>query len=83
MFEFHKSLDYELCESKIFKEENSKKSTLSLMKQNATRWIVMFFIGVCTALIACTIDICVAEMTKVKYQFLKKSKRQRLTLKCI
>ena len=31
----------------------------------------MFFIGVCTALIACTIDICVAEISKLKYGFLK------------
>ncbi|XP_046656068.1 H(+)/Cl(-) exchange transporter 7-like isoform X1 [Daphnia pulicaria] len=66
------SLDYELCENKIFKEEESKKSPGSITKQNATRWVVVFFIGVCTALIACTIDICVVEMTKIKYGFLKK-----------
>lgn len=47
------------------------------MQQNTTRWIIMFFIGVCTALIACTIDICVAEMTKLKYGFLKKSKSKK------
>jgi chloride channel 7 len=63
-----------LCENKIFKEEESKKSPGSITKQNATRWVVVFFIGVCTALIACTIDICVVEMTKIKYGFLKKCK---------
>ncbi len=35
----------------------------------------MFFIGVCTALVACLIDISVAEITKLKYSFLKKCKK--------
>ena len=65
------SLDYESCESEIFKTEHCKKSPWSLIRQSGARWVVMFFIGVCTALIACTIDICVAEISKLKYGFLK------------
>lgn len=68
------SLDYELCESKIFKEEQARKSGWSLNRQNATRWMVMFLIGVCTAFVACLIDISVAEISKLKYGFLKQSR---------
>lgn len=77
------SLDYEPWESRVFKEENSRKTPSSLTKQGVIRWVVVFFIGVCTALIACTIDICVVEITKLKYGFLKKYIDKCVTENCL
>ena len=36
------------------------------------RWVVMFFIGVFTGLIACAIDVVIEEVSSQKYRLIKK-----------
>ena len=36
------------------------------------RWVVMFFVGILTALVAVSIDVSVEELAKLKYGFLRK-----------
>ncbi|XP_017027036.1 H(+)/Cl(-) exchange transporter 7 [Drosophila kikkawai] len=70
----YESLDYEVCENTLFQEEQRRRlrERFSLRK-DVIRWIIFIQIGIITALIACTIDIIIEELSELKYNFLKES----------
>ncbi|XP_020805482.1 H(+)/Cl(-) exchange transporter 7 [Drosophila serrata] len=70
----YESLDYEVCENTLFQDEQRRRlrEPFSLRK-DIIRWIIFIQIGIITALIACTIDIIIEELSELKYNFLKES----------
>ncbi|KAK5640717.1 hypothetical protein RI129_009264 [Pyrocoelia pectoralis] len=68
----YESLDYDTCENHLLLDEERKKGTKYLIKKNLQRWLVFLLIGVCTALIACSIDISIEQLSQVKYATLSK-----------
>lgn len=66
------SLDYEVCENTLFQKEQRKRirDRFSL-RTHVIRWIIFILIGIFTALIACSINIVIEELSEVKYKFLK------------
>ncbi|KAH8290536.1 hypothetical protein KR054_003787 [Drosophila jambulina] len=70
----YESLDYEVCENTLFQDEQRKRLTERFsLRKDVIRWIIFIQIGVITALIACTIDIIIEELSELKYNFLKES----------
>lgn len=66
------SLDYEVCENTLFQEEQRKrKRDRYSLRTHIIRWIIFILIGIITALIACTINIVIEELSELKYKFLK------------
>ena len=41
------------------------------MLQDIQRWLIMFSVGILTALVACSIDITIEMLAKVKYGLLR------------
>ncbi|XP_030557722.1 H(+)/Cl(-) exchange transporter 7 [Drosophila novamexicana] len=70
----YESLDYDVCENALFQAEQRKRlrDRFSL-RIHVIRWIIFILIGIVTALIACTIDIVIEELSELKYKFLKSS----------
>ncbi|KAH8371896.1 hypothetical protein KR093_009264, partial [Drosophila rubida] len=68
------SLDYDVCDNTLFQDEQRKRlrDRFSL-RTNVIRWIIFILIGIITALIACTINIIIEELSEIKYKFLKSS----------
>nr|XP_017008425.2 LOW QUALITY PROTEIN: H(+)/Cl(-) exchange transporter 7 [Drosophila takahashii] len=67
----YESLDYEVCENTLFQEEQRKRLTERFsLRKDVIRWIIFIQIGIITALIACTIDIIIEELSDLKYSFL-------------
>lgn len=65
------SLDYEVCENTLFQDEQRKRLTERFsLRKDIIRWIIFIQIGIITALIACTIDIIIEELSIRKYTFL-------------
>lgn len=54
--------------------EERTKGYKFLVKKRFARWVVFFFIGVITALIACCIDIAIEELSAIKFYYLKHCK---------
>ncbi|XP_030387065.1 H(+)/Cl(-) exchange transporter 7 [Scaptodrosophila lebanonensis] len=70
----YESLDYEVCENKLFLEEERRwLSERFSLRKGIMRWIIFIQIGIITALIACVIDIVIETLSEVKYNILKKS----------
>ncbi|SPP74226.1 H(+)/Cl(-) exchange transporter 7 [Drosophila guanche] len=70
----YESLDYEVCENMLFQEEQRKSITERFsLRKDIIRWIIFIQIGIITALIACTIDIIIEELSELKYLFLMNS----------
>ncbi|KAH8401806.1 hypothetical protein KR009_008041 [Drosophila setifemur] len=68
----YESLDYEVCENTLFqKEQRERLAERFSLRKDVIRWIIFIQIGVITALIACTIDIIIEELSELKYNFLK------------
>ncbi|KAK2180123.1 hypothetical protein NP493_458g02020 [Ridgeia piscesae] len=65
------SLDYDNCENVLYQREERQKNHRQLLKQQFARWVVMCFIGIFTAIIACSIDIAIHRLSTVKYSLLK------------
>lgn len=65
------SLDYDPCENYLLQDEERKKGYKFVVKKNFARWFIFLLIGICTALIACFIDISIEELSKIKYGYLK------------
>lgn len=68
------SLDYDICENRLMQNEERTKGYKFLVKKRFARWVVFFFIGVITALIACCIDIAIEELSAIKFYYLKHCK---------
>ncbi|KAH8415913.1 hypothetical protein KR222_003522, partial [Zaprionus bogoriensis] len=68
------SLDYEVCENALFQQEQrSRLRERFSLRTHVIRWIIFVLIGIITALIACSIDIVIEELSELKYKFLKAS----------
>lgn len=65
------SLDYDPCENNLLQDEERNKGYKFVVKKNIARWFLFFLIGICTALIACFIDISIEEISVRKYGYLK------------
>ncbi|EFN62069.1 Chloride channel protein 7 [Camponotus floridanus] len=68
----YESLDYDPCENYLLQDEERKKGYKFVVKKNFARWFIFLLIGICTALIACFIDISIEELSSLKYSWLKK-----------
>ncbi|KAF5271224.1 hypothetical protein FQA39_LY08231 [Lamprigera yunnana] len=68
----YESLDYDICENHLLLDEERKKGCKYITRKNVERWIIFLLIGVCTALIACVIDIAIEQLSQIKYKSLSK-----------
>lgn len=68
----YESLDYDQCENYYFLlEQRFQQRNLNILRnKNVKRWIVILFIGILTALTACTIVVTVDKLANYKYHFL-------------
>ncbi|XP_050670779.1 H(+)/Cl(-) exchange transporter 7 isoform X2 [Leptidea sinapis] len=69
----YESLDYDTCENHLLLDEERKRGYTFVVWKDIARWFIVLLIGVITALIAFTIDICIEEFSNIKYKQLKKS----------
>ncbi|XP_076293210.1 chloride channel protein 7 [Lasioglossum baleicum] len=67
----YESLDYDPCENQLLQDEERKKGYKFVVKKNFARWFIFLLIGICTAFIACFVDISIEELTRLKYGYLK------------
>lgn len=79
----YESLDYDNCENDIFMEEERAKSYSQVKKIEFARWVVMFFIGVTTGLIAAFIDIVIVYLSKLKFGTIREYFLQCLPNSCL
>ncbi|XP_068221966.1 H(+)/Cl(-) exchange transporter 7 isoform X2 [Palaemon carinicauda] len=68
----YESLDYDTNVNSVLLDEERKNGYPFVMKKDAMRWLVVMVIGILTALVACVIDICIRELSKFKYHWLKR-----------
>lgn len=61
-----------MCENELWAREQNTRDSFTARKDFA-RWMIFILIGVCTALIACIVDISVEELSRVKHTFMAKS----------
>uniref|UniRef100_A0A914Y1Q4 Chloride channel protein n=1 Tax=Panagrolaimus superbus TaxID=310955 RepID=A0A914Y1Q4_9BILA len=62
------SLDYEIIENELYRDEESHKDhQRKLFRQSVNRWVVCFLIGIVTALVAAFIDIMVYYSAQIKF----------------
>ncbi len=71
-------MDYDVCENTLLVDEERTKGYQFIYKKDLARWLIMALIGVITALIACSIDITIEEVSNIKYAMLK-----NLTDRCV
>ncbi|CAK1547079.1 unnamed protein product [Leptosia nina] len=69
----YESLDYDTCENHLLLDEERKRGYAFVVWKDMARWFIVLLIGIITALIAFTIDICIEEFSNIKYAQLKKS----------
>uniref|UniRef100_K1RFY1 Chloride channel protein n=1 Tax=Magallana gigas TaxID=29159 RepID=K1RFY1_MAGGI len=67
----YESLDYDVCENDLYQLEERKKSVKEIMIIEMLRWLVMFFVGLLTGLVASLIDFCVIQSTDLKFSIIK------------
>ncbi|XP_018323894.1 H(+)/Cl(-) exchange transporter 7 isoform X1 [Agrilus planipennis] len=63
----YESLDYDICENHLMLDEERKKGYRYVVHKNVARWFTFLLIGICTALVACIIDISIEELSYIKY----------------
>lgn len=74
------SLDYDPCENNLLQDEERSKGYKFVVRKNFARWFIFLLIGICTALIACFVDISIEELSSLKYGWLKKCMSNNLSL---
>ncbi|CAL7951003.1 unnamed protein product [Xylocopa violacea] len=79
----YESLDYDPCENHLLQNEERKKGYKFVVKKNFARWFIFLLIGICTALIACFVDISIEQLTNLKYGCLKYYVDQCATKSCL
>lgn len=67
----YESLDYDVPENQLYIEEYKASTSRQYFRINISRWIVMLLTGIMTGLVAVCIDICILEMSTLKYNCLK------------
>ncbi|CAL4117426.1 unnamed protein product, partial [Meganyctiphanes norvegica] len=66
----YESLDYDTCMNSVLLDEERTKGYTFVIKKDMMRWLVVFFVGTFTALVACGIDITIESLSKFKYSLL-------------
>lgn len=79
----YESLDYDVCENDLYQLEERKKSVKEIMIIEMLRWLVMFFVGLLTGLVASLIDFCVIQSTDLKFSIIKKYVDKCVDNKCM
>lgn len=72
IFNFLKSLDYEVNENELFCEEEQKKGYKYIVHKDFARWMTFFWIGVTTACAGIIISISIDIGTTFKFNMIKK-----------
>jgi len=67
-----KSLDYEVIENNLNREEEQKKGYRYVVKKDFARWMIFFWIGVIVACIGIIIFITIEIGTTFKFNMIKK-----------
>lgn len=67
----YESLDYDPCENDLYIAEECETGYRDYLFKNFARWLVMFIIGIITALIACFIDFTISSLAGIKYRTIK------------
>jgi len=67
----YESLDYDTNFNSLLLDEMRDKGYKFVVRQDILRWLVMFVVGVLTALVACSIDITIEVLAKIKYSVLR------------
>ncbi|XP_011346366.1 H(+)/Cl(-) exchange transporter 7 [Ooceraea biroi] len=67
----YESLDYDTCENYLLQDEERSKGYKFVVRKNFARWFIFLLIGICTALVACFVDISIEELSSLKYGWLK------------
>ncbi|XP_041767828.1 H(+)/Cl(-) exchange transporter 7 [Anopheles merus] len=68
----YESLDYDVCENVLWRRDQTKIKPKFTVRKDFSRWVISLQIGVCTALVACCINIVIEEVSRLKYGFLKR-----------
>ncbi|XP_077866692.1 H(+)/Cl(-) exchange transporter 7-like [Saccoglossus kowalevskii] len=63
----YESLDYDQVENTLFSYEENLILFQNVQCMQVKRWFVMFLIGICTGLVACFINICIDQISAIKY----------------
>ena len=67
----YESLDYDTNFNSLLLDEMRDKGYKFVVRQDILRWLVMFVVGVLTALVACSIDITIELLANIKYSVLR------------
>jgi len=67
----YESLDYDTNFNSLLLDEIRIRGYKFVMKKDIQRWLIMFSVGILTALVACSIDITIEVLAKVKYGLLR------------
>ncbi|KJE93096.1 voltage gated chloride channel protein, variant [Capsaspora owczarzaki ATCC 30864] len=67
------SLDYDILENDIYVKDQAKIDRKHYVRLEAARWLVMFFVGVLTAVVAFLIDYCLTQISSVKFGWISDS----------
>ncbi|VDN07971.1 unnamed protein product [Thelazia callipaeda] len=67
----YESLNYEIVENKLYRSEELQSGhQRKLFRQSFNRWVVCFFIGVITGIIAAVIDIIIYYSSVIKFRLI-------------
>ncbi|XP_050541716.1 H(+)/Cl(-) exchange transporter 7 [Daktulosphaira vitifoliae] len=69
----YESLDYEVVENYVYRDEERKKGYKFVVKKNFARWVTFFWIGLITATIGIIIDLSIEVIAGFKFSHVKKS----------
>jgi len=67
----YESLDYDTNYNSVLLDEIRIRGYKFVMQKDIQRWLIMLCVGVLTALVACSIDISIEMLAKVKYGLLR------------
>merc|ERR1719427_2184915 len=67
----YESLDYDTNFNSLLLDEIRIRGYKFVMRKDIQRWLIMFSVGILTALVACAIDISIEVLAKVKYGVLR------------
>ncbi|VVC43666.1 Hypothetical protein CINCED_3A022182 [Cinara cedri] len=67
----YESLDYEVVENFVYRDEERKKGYQYVVKKNFVRWIIFFWIGVITATVGIIIDLSIENIADFKFSHVK------------
>eukprot|EP00092_Neocalanus_flemingeri_P026252 GFUD01028453.1.p1 GENE.GFUD01028453.1~~GFUD01028453.1.p1 ORF type:complete len:759 (+),score=230.31 GFUD01028453.1:82-2358(+) len=67
----YESLDYDTNFNSLLLDEIRIRGYKFVMQKDIQRWLIMLSVGILTALVACSIDITIEVLAKIKYGWLR------------